>query len=136
MSDAHKLPEADEDPDNNGLTQKPTVRWWLWLTDAVTVFIRGILNGMFPGVGGGVAGVAMTDTTNVSDMAANGAVGLALGLLLKGLERFHLWQLQPENEMPNAFRAMPVPENPVPMVPKKDAERVLPPEEIKPPVTS
>jgi len=116
-----------EDPDGDGFVKHPSVRWLLWVTDAITVFARGVLAGLFPALGGGAAGIALTETTNIADMATNGAKGAVLGLLIKGLERLHVWQLQPENEMPNPFRATPPSERPTPMVPKKDSERVKEP---------
>ncbi len=94
-----------EDRDGNGLTDRPSSRWKLWASDAITVFCRGVLAGMFPGVGGAIGAVAMTETTAPDALVLNGGVGFAAGLLIKGLERLHLWQAQPQNEMPNPFRA-------------------------------
>lgn len=115
MSDTFtKLPE---DADGDGLTERPSVRWWLWLTDSGTVFVRGVLAGLYPGLGGAGIAVSFTDSTNPQTLAVNGATGFILGTLTRGLERFHFWQAKPENEMPNPFRSMP-PSN------TKAAERV------------
>lgn len=96
-----------EDRDGNGLTDRPSVRWLLWCSEAGTIFGRGVLSGLFPGVGGGGIAITFTDSTNLQTLATNGALGFAAGLLIKGLERFHLWQAKPEGEMPNPFRAQP-----------------------------
>lgn len=101
-----KFPRT-EDTDGDGLTDRPSSRWKLWASDAATVFCRGVLAGMFPGVGGAIGAVAMTETTAPDTLVLNGGVGFAAGLLIKGLERLHLWQAQPQNEMPNPFRAQP-----------------------------
>ena len=101
-----KLPPP-EDADGNGLTERPSVLWLLWCSEAGTVFMRGVLAGMFPGVGGAIGAVAITDSTAADTLVVNGGIGFVYGLLIKGLERLHLWQTKPENEMPNPFRATP-----------------------------
>ena len=107
--DLSKLPPI-EDADGDGLVDtrhwfvRCSTRWLLWCSDAATVFVRGVLAGLFPGVGGGGIAVTFTDSTNVQTLVTNGALGFAAGLLIKGLERFHLWLTKPENEMPNPFR--------------------------------
>lgn len=101
---APAAPTVPEDIDRNGLTERTSVRWLLWVTDSLTVFCRGVLAGMFPGVGGSIGAVAFTDSTQPQTLLANGALGFAAGLLVKGLERLHMWQAKPENEMPNPFR--------------------------------
>lgn len=97
-----KLPDAIDATEE--IVSHPTKRWWLWMTDAATIFTRGVFAGLFPAVAGGVTGIAFTDTISAEAIAYNGALGFLLGLVVKGLERFHNWQAKPENEMPNPFR--------------------------------
>jgi hypothetical protein len=115
-ADDLKLPDPAatphvEDADGDGLVDHlhPSVAWLLWCTDAATVFVRGCFAGLFPGVGGAVGGISITDSTRVDTIALNGLVGFALGVVVKGLERFHEWQAKSEHAMPNPFRAKGTP---------------------------
>jgi hypothetical protein len=60
--------------------------WLLWVTDAATVFARGVFAGLFPGVGGAGIVIAQTETTEASTVLVNGLLGFAGGLIVKGLE--------------------------------------------------
>ena len=102
-----KLPDGvviNDDPDGNTLCFWPSTHWWVWVTSAFTVFVRGMLAGLFLGVAGAVGVVANTDSINTGTLIQNGSVGFVIGLFLKGLERYHNWQAKTENEMPNPFR--------------------------------
>ncbi len=95
----------DEDANGDGLTEKVSSGFWLWLTDAITVFWRGVLAGLFPAVTVAGTFIAKTDSTETQTIVNQGAMGFAIGLACKGLERFHNWTTQnPAHEMPNPRR--------------------------------
>ena len=49
--------------------------------------------------------IANTDSAETQKIVSNGAIGFAIGLATKGLERFHNWTTQnPAHEMPNPRR--------------------------------
>lgn len=97
---AEKIPE---DPDGDGLTRRPTVEWLLWVTDAITEFVNGFLDGLLPGVGGASIGAAVTRTTSTNEIVTNATMGFFAGAALNGLKEFHGWRRT--SPMPNPFRA-------------------------------
>ena len=102
--DPNKLPEPSEDANHDGLVDRPhpTVVWWLWFTDALTVFANGVLDSTTVGtvVGGGNA--AVSDETTPQGISVKIALGFLAVTISGGLREFGVWRRS--NPMPNPFR--------------------------------
>lgn len=110
MSEDLKLPETPaaaipEDKNGDGLTERPSVVWLLWLTDMATEFLNGCIAGFGPGtlVGGGA--VALTDSTNMQTLGTQGVAGFVLACIANGIKSVVIWHHS--HPMPNPFRAPP-----------------------------
>lgn len=74
----------------------------LWCTDAATEFWNGCLDGILVGSGGGLLGVAQTETMAPGKLILNGVLGFLGGMALSGLSAFKIWHKT--NRVPNPFR--------------------------------
>lgn len=97
-----KLPRS-EDADGNGLTDRPSVRWLLWCSDALTVFCNGFIDGLAVGAVVGGASAASSDTLNAQTLSVTAALGLCVAAAANGLKAVILWHHT--HPMPNPFRA-------------------------------
>lgn len=100
MSDlAAKLPE---DRDGDGLTERPSVRWLLWISDALTQFANGFLSGVPVGAVVGGANAATTDSLNPQVLSLAVIYAALLTAAGNGLKHFIIWHSA--HPMPNPFR--------------------------------
>ncbi len=116
MNEDLKLPEdwkqaardgmrSPEDRDNNGLTERPSVRWLVWCSDAFTEFCNGCLAALLSGVTGGVivgGGTAAQVTSDPTTIRLNALVGFVAPVVINGGVALKEWHRT--NRMPNPFK--------------------------------
>lgn len=106
MSDFEKLPPGSppsaEDADGDGLTERPSVRWLLWCSDAVTTFCNGFFAGFGTAAVVGGASAANTDSFNPQTLSWAAALGFLVTAAANGLKHVVIWH--DSHPMPNPFR--------------------------------
>ena len=102
MSETPDLGKLPEDADGNGLTEHASIRWLLWLSDAVTEFCNGVIAGAPMGAVVGGANAASTDTMNTHALTFSAFLGFMTAAIGNGLKHLIVWHH--EHPMPNPFR--------------------------------